>query len=172
MYSNSGCYTKKQLESCSFMQYEIITLDSILFSEIPIKDKIWFVVKVIATKKQNQAIAIAFAEILLDVFKAKYSERKPPYEAIEAAKQYCNNEISIEQLRETRRSIHYYSASLNHSTVAYAAYIAAYVVAYSFDDDATSISVSSAVYAAYEISDSYSFKAELLQSLIKFCNNN
>lgn len=42
MRENRGCYSLEQLEACSFMKRETITAESILESEIPDNDKVWF----------------------------------------------------------------------------------------------------------------------------------
>ena len=57
MMNNRGCYSLTQLFKCSFMKIDSITLESILISEIPLKDKYWFVCKKLATKEENQQIS-------------------------------------------------------------------------------------------------------------------
>ena len=120
MIDNCGCYSEEKLMSCSFMQTEEVTLESIFKSEIPTKDKFWFYCKKVATKKQNQRLAIDVAEIVLPVYENRYPENKAPREAIEAAKLYLTGHISLEQLLLKRRA-----------AAAYAAYAAA------ADDDIT-----------------------------------
>lgn len=58
MLANCGCYSEEQLMKCSFMKNSEVTLMSILDSEIPLKDKFWFVRNKIATPKEDQLIAI------------------------------------------------------------------------------------------------------------------
>ena len=56
MKENCGCYSVEQLIQCSFMQNEIVTLTAILNSEIPLKDKFWFVCKKLLTKAEPKII--------------------------------------------------------------------------------------------------------------------
>src|ERR1700744_4644627 len=98
MLNNCGCYTKQRLLSCSFMVQEDITLESILKSEIPVRDKYWFVCKKLTTKEQNKQIAIAVAELVLPLFDRRYPEDKRPREAIEAAKAFIAGHISLDEL--------------------------------------------------------------------------
>ena len=79
-----------------------ITLDSILNSEIPLKDKFWFVCKKLATKEQNQQIAIFCAETVLHIYENKYPNDKRPREAIQAAKDYLAGKISVSELQIKR----------------------------------------------------------------------
>ncbi len=39
---HKGCYTSEQVDALSFIKKPIITLEDIINSEIPFKDKIWF----------------------------------------------------------------------------------------------------------------------------------
>lgn len=104
MTDNCGCYSDSKLMQCSFMSLSVITLESIIKSEIPLRDKYWFICKKLADKKQNQQIAIRVAEIVLPIYEKRYPNNKAPREAIEAAKQYIAGHISLEQLREKRRA--------------------------------------------------------------------
>ena len=101
MLRNKGCYSDEQLMNCSFMKNERITLKSILESEIPEKDKWWFVIRKLATKKeQRKRIAIKVAEIVLPTFEDKCPKDTRPREAIKAAKDYLNGKISKDELIE------------------------------------------------------------------------
>src|SRR5438874_2346244 len=102
MQENCGCYTQTYLMSLSFMQSDKITLESILNSEIKLKDKYWFVCKKLATKSENQQIAIGAAEIVLFIYENKYPEDKRPREAIRAAKDYLAGIIGMDELRKKR----------------------------------------------------------------------
>lgn len=104
MEDKCGCYDNNQLHKCSFMQLKTITLNSIINSEIPLKDKYWFVCRKVATKEQNQQIAIDVAEIVLPIYEKRYPEDKKPREAIEAAKQYLAGHISLDALIKKRRA--------------------------------------------------------------------
>ena len=45
MLENKGCYSEEQINATSFMKLESITIESIIESEISLKDKFWFVIK-------------------------------------------------------------------------------------------------------------------------------
>ncbi len=42
--SERGCYSKEQVDSLSFMKKDKFTVLHIVKSEIPLKDKFWFVI--------------------------------------------------------------------------------------------------------------------------------
>lgn len=90
MQRNKGCYTDEQLSRCSFMSQELITLESILASEIPFRDKYWFVCQKLAGNDQNIKIAVAAAEIVLPIYEDKYPDDDRPRKAIDAAKSGLN----------------------------------------------------------------------------------
>lgn len=121
MKDNCGCYDENNyrlLMECSFMQHDSITLKSILNSEIPLKDKYWFVCKKLATKEQNQQIAIMVAEIVLPIYEKRYPYNKAPREAIEAAKQYIAGHISLKELWEKRKNAYAAYATADVADVA------------------------------------------------------
>ena len=142
MQDNRGCYSQAQLNDCSFMQQEPITLESILKSEIPLKDKYWFVCRKLATKEHNQEITIAVAEIVLPIYEKRYSNDSRPREAIDAAKQYIAGHISIEKLMEKMRAAAC-AAAADAYAYAYAAYAAAAAA-----DAAAAAAAAAAIYAA------------------------
>ena len=156
MYENCGCYNPEQLNACSFMQVEgQVTLKSIIESEIPLKDKYWFVCQKIATKEENQQIAITVAEMVLPIFEEKYPSDKRPREAIEAAKMYIAGHISIETLLNKRYAAAYSAAAKatvdSAKAAAAATYSTAAVDAYS--------AAAAAYAAAYAAADAYSAAA-------------
>jgi hypothetical protein len=141
MEENSGCYKENvgKLARCSFMADPTnITLEKIVKSEIPLKDKYWFVCKKIATKAQNQQIAITVAEIVLPIYEKRYPENKAPREALEVAKQFIAGHIGLEQLQAKR------AAAYAAAGAAYAADGAAYAA-----DGAAAYAAAGAAYAAY-----------------------
>ena len=134
MTNNCGCYLKEQLDNCSFMKLDVIALDSILDSEIKLKDKFWFVCKKLNTKEQNQQLVIGVAEIVLEIYENKYPNNKAPREAIQAAKDYLNNTgVTLEELRK-KRDAAADAAAAAYDAAAYAA--AAYADAAYADADA------------------------------------
>jgi hypothetical protein len=170
MYDNCGCYSKSELEACSFMKGEVVSLMDIVNSEIPIKDKYWFVCKKVATKEQNQRIAIDVAEMVLPIYEKRYPDDKRSREAIEAARQYLAGHIAIEQLIEKKMAA--YAAAYTAAAAAYAAYTAAaYAAAYAADAAYAAYAAYAAAYAADAAyaAAAAEIKAQLQQYLITFC---
>ncbi len=159
MRNNSGCYSEEQLDRCSFMSTEPVTLESILNSEISIKDKYWFVCKKSATKEENQQIAIGVAELILYIYERKYPDDKRPREAIRAARDYLAGIINVEEFRIKKHAA-YAAYAAADAYAAYAAY-AAVADAYAADD-------AYAAYAAYAAADAAD-AAALQKFLLNFC---
>ena len=142
MHANCGCYSPGQLNARSFMQQPEITLSAIINSEILLKDKYWFVCEKLATKEQNQQIAIRCAEIVLPIYEAKHPGNKVPREATEAAKLFITGHISIEELLAKQRAAAYAADAAAYAADAYAADAAAYAA------DAAAYAADAADYAA------------------------
>ena len=104
MQANCGCYSREHLMAQTFMKSDPVLLRDILESDIPLQHKFWFVCHKLATKRQNQEIAIGCAELVLDIYEAKYPENKSPREAIQAAKDFINGAITMETLLEKKRA--------------------------------------------------------------------
>jgi hypothetical protein len=126
MIANKGCYSVKELEACSFMKNDNISLKSILQSEIHLLDKLWFLCHKLATNEENQEIAIRVAEIVLPIYEEKYPDNKAPREAIEAAKQYLAGKIFSDELMEKRRAAN----AADYAAMAAAAYYGNYAAAF------------------------------------------
>lgn len=154
MQDNYGCYTQNQLNTCSFMKDEILLTD-IINSEIPLKDKYWFVCKKVATKEQNQQITIAVAEIVLPIYEKRYNDTRPR-EAIEAAKQFIAGHITLEQLNIKRDAAAY-----------------AHATGYFFADAVYNACIHHAAEAAHDAAAMadvfYDADKQLLDYLINFC---
>jgi hypothetical protein len=173
MKNNCGCYDPGDLASCSFMGNEIITLESILTSEIPLMDKYWFVCKKLATKEQNQQIAIAVAEIVLPIYESKYPNDFSVRECIEAIKLFISGHISLEELRSKRAAADAAYAAAAYAAAAAAAYDAAYAAAAAY------AAVAAAAYDAYDAAAAAAaydaaaadakYNQQLLDYLINFC---
>lgn len=162
MENNRGCYSVEYLNSLSFMNSEPITLKSILESEIPLKDKYWFVCKKLATKEQNKEIAISVAEIVLPIYEKHYPKDKRPREAIEAAKQYIAGHITLDELRTKRAA----AADVAYAATADAAYAAAYAATAATAADAAD----AAAYAADAADAAYAeYKIQVETYLHMFC---
>jgi len=174
MIDNCGCYDQSKLKSCSFMsKSEIIILD-ILNSEIPLKDKGWFLIKKCdLTIDQKKQLAYDLALIVLPIYEAKHPEDKRVRLCLEAIVKFRNGEISRDELLDTRRAA--YAAAYAADAAAYAADAAAYAAyaaytAYAAADDADDADAAYAAYAAADAADAY--KNMVLQSMINFVNKN
>jgi len=188
--ANCGCYTPEKLltaykENKDVLCYETpscsVTLDEILNSNIPLKDKYWFVCKKLTTKEQNQQIAISVAEIVLPIYEAKYPTNTSVRECIEAARQYITGHITLEKLLKKRR-VAYATYVVTDATnvaasavdavadVAIAVVDAINVVAVTASYAAVDIAVAIATYVDAAVNTSY--KKQLLQFLITFCKEN
>jgi hypothetical protein len=155
-------------------------------SEIPLKDKYWFVInKCDLTYNQKREIAIGVSSIVLVIYENKYPNDDRPRKAIEAAKKYLNNEISIKKLKLARSAAYaaaayaadayaadaYAYAADAADAAAYAAADAAYAAADAADADAAYAydAAYAAAYAAAAAADDY--QQLLLDFLINYINN-
>lgn len=183
LIDKKGCYDDSRLDKCSFMGVEPITIESILDSEIPLKDKYWFVCRKLATKEQNQQIAIDVALITIDIYEKKYPDNKAPRKAIEAAQAYLAGTITIDELK-TALAAADAAASAASAAVAYVdadAYAAAAVasaaaaaaVAYADAYAAAAAAYAAAAYDAdaADADKKQDYKAIMLQYLKDFVKN-
>ncbi len=73
IFDNKGCYSKEQVEKLSFIAQPEITIQNIANSEIPLKDKFWFVRnKCELTLNQKRLLAIGCAKAVLSIYENKY----------------------------------------------------------------------------------------------------
>lgn len=98
--SNKGCYKLKQVNNLSFINNKIITIEDILNSEIPLKDKLYFLFcSCELDLKDKQLISIELAEIVLPIYENKYPDNLAPREVIQASKDYLNRDTTLENLK-------------------------------------------------------------------------
>jgi len=185
MQSNRGCYSREKMEETVLKGRKLINYEDFLDCDIPIKDKYWFVCIKLATKEQNQQIAIGVSEIVVDIYEKRYPNCKAPREAIQGAKDYIAGTISISVLKDKRDAAAYaaYAAanSVANAAAAYAAaaYAAACAAAacaanaaVAYASDAAN-SVAAAAAAAYAADAAYAaYKEKLLSNLKSFIENN
>jgi len=150
--NNKGCYTYEQVNKLSFINKELITIDDIVNSEMPLKDKYWWLFKKCdLSLEDKQQLAIQLVEIVLEIYESKYPNNKAPREAIQAAKDYLAGVIDIDVLRIKRNAA--YAAYVAADAAAYAAYVAAddaaTYAAYAAADDDAYVAAADAAYAAY-----------------------
>lgn len=98
MQANCGCYSMEELYDCTFMHNKQILLIDIVNSEIPLRDKLWFVVNKAATADEAKQIALEAAELVLPIFEVAYPTDKAPATAIDAAKRFMKTECSLDEL--------------------------------------------------------------------------
>ena len=145
---NKGCYSYEQVNNLSFINKESISLLEIIESEMPLKDKYWwFFKKCDLPLTDKQQLSIQLAEIVLEIYEAKYPNDKRPREAIQAAKDYLAGTISLNNLREKRYAAAYAAADAAAYAAAYA--YAAYADAYAYAAYADAYAYAAADAAAY-----------------------
>ena len=102
---NKGCYSIEQVEKLSFINKEVIIIYDLLNSEMPFKDKGWWVIrKCELTNKEKAELAYELAYAVLPIFENKYPEDKRVRECFEAIKLFNNGEIDRGQLRVKRNA--------------------------------------------------------------------
>ena len=169
MKENCGCYELERLLSCSFMKSESVSLQSVIESEIPIKDKFWFLCKKVLTKEENQKVAIDLAKSVLSIYENKYPEDLRPRKAIEAAESYLEGKITKGELLEFRKA----AADAAYDAADAAVYAAAVYAAVYADADAAYDAAYAAVYAAADAAAAAARKrsqlrtSEIVRSFIK-----
>lgn len=169
--SNRGCYSKEQVDALSFMKKEKFTLTTVVKSEIPLKDKFWFVInKGELTTRQYQDLAIGCAEVVLEIYESKYPNSKAPREAIQAAKDFLAGIITIEVLRAKRKAAY---AAGYAATTAYAAYAAytAYAAATVYVDVNAATNAANAAKRSQTI-NKVDYSKLLFDFLLLFIKNN
>lgn len=111
--SHSGCYDENKLrktyeENKSIECFETpacdVTLEEVLNSNIPLKDKFWFVINNAATKEEYEPLAIALADATLPFYEAVYLDDKRVAEAIQGYKDHKAGKISAAELNSKERA--------------------------------------------------------------------
>lgn len=156
---NKGCYDLKQVNKLSFINNSIIHIDDILNSEMSLKDKAWFLRnKCELTGRQLQIFVIGCAEVVLKIYETKCPNNQAPRKAIQAAKDYLDNKITISELKSAADAAYVAGAPYVTYAAAYAADVAA---AYAADVAAA------AAYVAADDDDSRKTHQENLLSYLK-----
>jgi hypothetical protein len=106
--SNKGCYERSQVEDLSFINKPEITIMDILNSEMPLKDKGWFVVrKTELTNDQKADLAYRLALSVAEIFNKKYPNDSRVNDCLQAIQDYKAGKIDISVLREKRAAAAY-----------------------------------------------------------------
>jgi len=153
--ANFGCYGKNS-DVVKAHTGDIFTIEDVLNSYVPLKDKAWFIRRNCEfTIDEFRQFAIGCALCVLPIYEYKYPKDKVPREAIEAAQAYLKNEISIDELY-TKRHAAAAAAYAAYTTAFAAAAAAAYAAAYAAADDAAdayTTAFAAAAAAAYAAAD-------------------
>ena len=168
IFANRGCYSREQVEACSFINLPVINAEDLLRSEIPLKDKRWFVWNACALSlEQKKDLALKLAWVVLPIFEDKYPEDKRVRECLEAMEQFKKGLITREELLEKRRAAA--DAATDAADAAYAATDAA--------DAAYAVYAADAAYAvyaatAYAASKTQTYSQKIQELMISFLNEN
>jgi len=102
---NKGCYDINQVNSLSFINNTEITILDIINSEMPTKDKIWFLFKKSdLTLDQKKELSYLLAENVSHIYNERYPSDNRVKDCIKAIKDFNNNPITKEKLLEFRRA--------------------------------------------------------------------
>lgn len=156
--SERGCYEIDQVENLSFISQKEISILDILNSEIPLKDKSWFLVnKTELTIEQKKQLSLLLAKSVVEIYNKKYPNDNRVADCINAIELFHVGKISIEELKTIR------AAAYAASAVAFASAASAYdAAAYASAYDAAAVAFASAS----------GYKQKVLRVLINFVNAN
>lgn len=160
--TNKGCYSKEQVEILSFIKQDIISILDILNSEIPLKDKRWYLWnKCDITLQDKKDLSLKLAWCVFPIYQNKYPNDKRVEDCLKAIKDFNDGRITIDELRIKRTA-----ASTATSYATYAAYAASNYAADAADAADTYAADAYAAYAyaaytadAYTTADAYSVAA-------------
>lgn len=102
---NKGCYETEQVEALSFINQESIKIEDIINSEMPLKDKGWFLVrKCELTIKEKAELAYKLASVVLPIFETKSPGDNRVKECLEAIQEFNLGKIDRDQLMIKRHA--------------------------------------------------------------------
>jgi Immunity protein Imm5 len=148
-----GCYSKEQIEHLSFIKQNNISIIDILNSEIPLKDKRWFLWnKCDINLQDKKELALKIAWCVLPIYQAKYPNDTRVEDCLKAIKDFYDGNITIDELKAKRSTYAADAAAAAYAAVdaadaAYAAAYAAYAAAYAAANAAAN-AADAAAYAA------------------------
>jgi len=169
-----GCYSREEVKKLSFINLPCIPIQTILESEIPIKDKRWFIWNNCdLTLDQKKDLALQLAWCVLPIYERKYPDNPAVKECLQAIEDFKIGKISIDILKEKRKAAYaYVDAAYAAVDAAYAAAYAAVDAAYAYVDAAYAAAYAAyaAVDAAYAAVDAAgpSYSQKLQEILIAF----
>lgn len=145
-----GCYSLEQVGNLSFINNDIISIETIINSEIPLKDKRWFIFKNCELTIENKKeLALKLAWCVLPIYENKYPNDLRVRDCLQAINDFNDKKITIDELREKRNA-----ASAAYAD-AYATAVDAAVDAVDAVDAAYYATASAAVDAAYATASAY-----------------
>jgi hypothetical protein len=117
MIENRGCYKEKRVIDLFFKDSDNdVTIDDILNSEIPLKDKFWFVfLKTNMSNDDKTNLAIETAKIVLPIFENEFPSDNRPRMAIEASEKYLKGEITRDDLFDAHAAAEAAAASYSYA---------------------------------------------------------
>ena len=161
MMQRKGCYSMQRVVDLFFTDNTEITIETILTSSIPIKDKRWFVYNSCdLTLDEEKKLSLLLSWAVLPIFETKNPNDNRVRECLEGIEKFIKGEITKEELLILKRAAAYAAdtAADAYADAAYAAdnaaYAAAAYAAYAAaeaNDDAENAAY--AAYAAAEAAD-------------------
>ena len=178
--SNIGCYLKEQVAQLLSIKQDSISILDILNSEIPLKDKRWYLWnKCAITLDNKKALALQLAWCVLPIYQAKYPNDTRVEDCLKAIKDFNDGKITIEELRAKRYAYADAAAAAADAAYAYAAAYdaAAYAAAAAANDAANAAAYAAKAAATYvahyaDADDADAYTQQILNILIEFVNNN
>ena len=151
MMQRKGCYSMQRVVDLFFTDNTEITIETILTSSIPIKDKRWFVYNSCdLTLDEEKKLSLLLSWAVLPIFETKNPNDNRVRECLEGIEKFIKGEITKEELLILKRAAAY--AADTAADAAYAAAYAAADAAYAADnadDNADDDADTAAAYAAY-----------------------
>ena len=128
MMQRKGCYSMQQVVDLFFTDNTEITIETILTSSIPIKDKRWFVYNSCdLTLDEKKKLSLLLSWAVLPIFETKNPNDNRVRECLEGIEKFIKGEITKEELlilKLAAGDAADYAAATDDYAAAYAAYAA------------------------------------------------
>ena len=159
MMQRKGCYSMQRVVDLFFTDNTEITIETILTSSIPIKDKRWFVYNSCdLTLDEKKKLSLLLSWAVLPIFETKNPNDNRVRECLEGIEKFIKGEITKEELLILKRAAAYAAdtaadayADADNATAAYAAYNAVATAEAAAAD--AYVAAAYAAYAAAEAND-------------------
>ena len=165
-----GCYSLEKVNQLSFINNDIISIETIINSEIPLKDKRWFIwnnCEITIDNKKELALKLAWC--VLPIYENKYPNDLRVRECLQAINDFNAKLIMIDELIEKRKAA-YAADAAAADAAAYAAYAAAAdAAAYAaYAADAAAYAADAAADAAAYAADAKSYTQKIINIFLDF----